>query len=303
MNFKEAYFNYLKFVEVKQKPQSVRTLKDKFNNIILPYFEDYNLNEINESIYIEFQHELLKKYSNYNYLRCIHYFIVAFLDYCINFLDLNKNVAKNVGNFNKNFNITSKNDYYTLREFKKFIKNVDNNIYKQFFNLMFYCGTRPGEAMALKFKNYSKKEIKITSTIDEHGKREIGTPKTVSSIRSIYIDRKLDKDIKKLKEYYIKKYDNFNEEFFIFGGIKPLAPTTINRYKENACKKAGIKVIRLHDFRHSHATLLFKKRIPIKLIQKRLGHANINTTINTYIHLDNREEKRVIKTLNKIRFL
>ncbi len=303
MKFKEAYKEYVKFVEIKQKPQSVRCLKERFNKIIIPYFGDYNIHEINESVYVEFQNKLLKEDKSYNYLRNIHYLTVAFLDYCIKFLDLKKNVARNVGNFNPNCNSGSKSDFYTLKEFKKFIKKVDNNVYKQFFNLMFYTGTRPGEAMALKFKNINKRKIKIESTIDEHGERKIGTPKTRSSIREINIDRKLYKDIIKLKKYYMNKYKNFNDDYFIFGGIKPLAPTTIRRKIKEASTKAKVKYIKIHDFRHSHATLLSDKKIPLKLIQQRLGHANLSTTVNTYIHVNREQEKRVIKTLNLARFL
>ena len=48
ITFEEAYFEYLKYVEIKQKKQSVRTLKEKFNNLILPYFCDYNIYEITD---------------------------------------------------------------------------------------------------------------------------------------------------------------------------------------------------------------------------------------------------------------
>lgn len=305
ITFEEAYFNYLKYVEIKQKKQSVRTLKEKFNNLILPYFKDYNIYEITETNYINFQYSLQKNNNyKYNYLRNTHYLIVAFLDYCISFYNLKENVARKVGNFNNNNSIT-KNDFYTIKEFKKFIKYVDNEIYKQFFNLMFFTGTRPGEAMALKFSDLKNCYISINKTIDEHstnGKRLIGTPKTKSSIRDIAIDKKLYKDLNKLKKYYDSKYNLNNYDYYIFGGVKPLSPTTINRYKKKAADKAKIKCIRIHDFRHSHATLLLNKKIQIKVISKRLGHSNVDTTLNVYIHNDLRQEKRVIKTLNSIRF-
>lgn len=304
ITFEEAYFEYLKYAETKQKKSSIKSLKEKFNNLILPYFKDYNIYEITEKNYIDFQYNLQKNNYSYNYLRNTHYLIVAFLDYCINFFNLEKNIARKVGNFNNNDSIT-KNDFYTIKEFKKFIKYVDNEIYKQFFCLMFYTGTRPGEAMALKFSDLNNSIISINKTISEHsinGSRLIGTPKTRSSIRNINIDKKLNKDLLNLKKYYIKKYNIEDYDFYIFGGIKPLAPTTINRYKKRASDKAKIKCIRIHDFRHSHATLLLNNNIQIKVISKRLGHSNVNTTLNTYIHSDLKQEKRVIKTLNLLRF-
>ena len=86
-----------------------------------------------------------------------------FLHYCCNCDYIQNNVASQVGSFKKKYEST-KADFYTLKEFKQFIKNVDNEIYKQFFNLMFFTGTRPGEAMALKFSDLSNGYININKT-------------------------------------------------------------------------------------------------------------------------------------------
>ena len=97
------------------------------------------------------------------------------------------------------------------------------------------------------------------------------------------------------------KDKNYKYDYYIFGGIKPLATTTINRYKEKACKLAKIRKIKLHEFRHSHATLLLYKGIIIHEISKRLGHSDIAITLNTYTHTNNLQEKRVTRTLNFLR--
>ena len=88
----------------------------------------------------------------------------------------------------------------------------------------------------------------------------------------------------------------------MFGGDKPIATTTLERKKNKYCKLAKVKQIRIHDFRHSHATILYKKNVQIKLIQQRLGHNNINTTLNTYVHTDEMQEKRLINVINLLRF-
>ena len=225
----------------------------------------------------------------------------AFFDYCSSFYNFDKTIVSRVGNFKKKYE-ENKKDFYNLKEFKLFIRNLDNNIYKQFFNLMFFTGTRPGEAMALKFSDLQGDYISITKTISEHGNREIGSPKTRSSIRKIKIDKFLKKDLLSLKKYYEKLYNKSNFDYFIFGGIKPLSPTTINRYKIKACEKANIRPITLHQFRHSHATLLLHNGIIINEISRRLGHSNVSTTLNVYTHTDLTQEKRVTTTLNSLRF-
>ena len=162
--------------------------------------------------------------------------------------------------------------------------------------------TSVARGVYLNLIHMAKDYIFITKTISEHGKREIDSPKTNSSIRKIKIDKILKKDILSLKIYYEKVYNKSNYDYFIFGGVKPLAPTTINRHKIKACKKANLRSITLHQFRHSHATLLLHNGIVINEISRRLGHSTPSITLDIYTHTDLRQEKRVCETLNSLRF-
>ena len=102
-----------------------------------------------------------------------------------------------------------------------------------------------------------------------------------------------------MKESY-QKYEGFNDDWYIFGGIKPLAPTTIGRKKDRYSALAGVKKIRIHDFRHSHAFLLLSFGVPITVISQRLGHSDINMTLNTYSHLMPRDEDKAINMINTL---
>ena len=287
---------------MRLKKQSIYTLKDRFKNHILPYFKDFDIYKISANDVLNFQIYINNKVLSFNTKRNIHFLLSSFFNYCITFNGLIKNYCNVVGCYKNTSYFSKKMNFYTLEEFNLFIGYVEDNVYRQFFNFMYFCGTRPGEAMALKFSDLKENFIFINKTIDEHGKREIGTPKTSSSIRKIIIDDILKNDLIKLKFYYHQKYGyDENYDYYIFGGIKPLAPTTINRHKNKACEKAGVKVIRLHDFRHSHATLLLNNGIVISEISKRLGHSNVSTTLNIYIHNSFENEKRVLETLSKIR--
>lgn len=66
---------------------------------------------------------------------------------------------------------------------------------------------------------------------------------------------------------------------------RPLRPNTITRAWSMFAKKAGIKVIRLHDARHTHASLMLKQGIHPKVVQERLGHSTIAITLDTYSHV------------------
>lgn len=300
MNFEEVYEEYEKFAKKQQKKQSFNTLQYNFKSKILSYFKDMKLEEITSKTILDWEEYILTlNYSN-NYNKGLYYLLSGFLEFCHLRYDFDKSVISDVGCFKKKYEV-DKHDFYNLKEFNQFIKCVDNEIYKQFFNLMFFTGTRPGEAMALKFSDLQKGYIFITKTIESHGKREIGTPKTSSSIRKIKIDKFLEKDLLQLKKYYEERY-RLKEDYFIFGGVKPLSPTTINRYKLLACNKANIRPITLHQFRHSHATLLLQNGIVINEISRRLGHSKVSTTLDVYTHTDLTQEKRVYNTLCSMRF-
>lgn len=298
--FLDVYNEYLLYAEQKQKEQSFSTTKYKLNSHILPFFKDMYLEDITSKTILEWKNHILSlKFTN-NHNKSLYYALSGFFEYCKNFYGFDKNIVSNVGCFKKKYE-ENKSDFYNIKEFKKFIKCVDDEIYKQFFNFMYFTGVRPGEAMAIQFKDLKDGYITISKTISSHGKREIGTPKTNSSNRKIKIDKVLERDLLNLKKIYEKQYE-FKDDLFIFGGIKPLSPTTINRRKEKACKKANIRSITLHQFRHSHATLLIQKGIIVNEVSKRLGHSKVSTTLDVYSHTDLTQEKRVINTLNSLRF-
>ncbi len=300
MRFVDAYKEYLQFAKKQQKKQSFDTLHYNFNSKILPFFEDMNLNDISSQTIIAWQDYVLGlDYSN-NYNRGLYYLLSAFFEFCHIHYSFDKRVLLDVGCFKKKYE-EKKVDFYNQKEFNQFIRCVKDEVYKQFFNLMFYTGTRPGEAMALKFSDLSDGYINISKTIESHGKREIGTPKTISSNRRIKIDKILEKDLVQLRKKYVERY-KCDKDFFIFGGIKPLSPTTINRRKLSACKESGIRPITLHQFRHSHATLLLQHGIMINEVSRRLGHSKVSTTLDVYTHTDLSQEKKVYNTLCSLRF-
>ena len=305
LNYETAYFDYLKYVEVKQKNQSKRTVKDIFKTHILPYWGKKDIYNSNINDFIEWQQILKIKNYKQSYLKKIHYVMSGFLEYCIKFHGLNKNIAKEVGCI-KSENCIISHKIYTPRQFRKFIKKVYDHVYKNFFKFLYLTGLRPGECMALQFIDLSFLQISILHNIEEHidketGKRRITTPKTPDSKRKVRIDLFLYISLLFLKKYYIKKYGYFDEIFFIFGGKTPLAPTTIRRKIREASKLANLHYIKPHEFRHSHASYLNHKKVDIRIIADRLGHANPSTTLNTYVHPYKNTEKRVIRTLSLMR--
>ena len=303
ITFEELWNNYKDYIVLKQKKQSFRKTVSKFNNHILPYFKNYKVKNITASVYTKWQSEIEKKGFKHKYNSSLHGSVVTILNYAIKFHGLKENIASKIGNFKRKNDLVSNVNFWTIDEYQKFIYVVDDIIYKTFFETLYYTGLRQGECLALTWNDFKDDYLDIYKTISkekEDGKYIINPPKTIKSTRTIRLDKELIKSLNKLKLYY-QNFVGFNDNFYIFGGINPLAPTTIGRKRDKYCKIANVKKIRIHDFRHSHASLLLSYGVPITVISKRLGHSDINMTLNTYSHLIPKDEDKAIDIINKIK--
>lgn len=304
-NFYILAQKYMQYVSMKLKPQSSRSIISRFKSYILPYFKDKNIDEITTLDYLNWQNNINKKQFLYGYKKALHYTMVSFYSYLDTFYEYKNNIPKKVGNFN-NLDIPKEMNFWTYEEYSKFEKSfLDKDlIYKTFFIVLFHTGIREGEALALKFSDFNNESIHVCKTISKenfNGSKIETIPKTKDSIRYIKLDNYTINAINNLKDYYKKQYNEFNDNYYIFGGKKTISVTTLERKKRKYIKVAGVKNIRIHDFRHSHATFLIKNNVPIIEVSRRLGHSDINTTIKTYSHLSNDYEKRAIDALNSLK--
>lgn len=302
----QVYEEYKNYISIKNKITTNENIKEKFKNQILPFMGKISIYDITPQDYINFQTYLKSLNYSYSTYKQIHIICKRFFDYLNSMYGI-ENIPLKVGKI-ENYDIKASNQTkgtFTKKEFNKFINSVDDKTYHALFNVLFYCGLRKGEALALKISDFKNNSLYINKSITKNrfnGERQILTPKTKKSNRIIRLDYFTSRELKRLIKYYNKTFNNFNNNFFLFGGDKPIACTTLERKKNHYCKKAGVKQIRIHDFRHSHATMLYKNNVKIKLIQERLGHSDIDTTLNTYIHTDERQEKRLTKLINLLHF-
>lgn len=296
MSFEQAFEKYKIYVRNRHKKQGFYNIIHDFECRVLPYFKNKDIYSLTKIDILKWQDEILNHNFSNAYNKRLYYIFNNFLDYCTKYYDLEKNLLRFVGSFPKKIE-RNKYDYYTLDEFYIFIKNVDNIIYKTFFEFMFFTGVRPGEAMALRFCDIDDCYVHIEHNIHRKGDRNLDTPKNQSSIRNIAITDDMKKMLFDLKKIY-SDCDNY---YYVFGGLNPLAPTSIDRIKKKACDKANLRVITQHQFRHSHATFLLNNNVPINEISRRLGHSKISTTLDIYCHNDLSHEKRVIAILSSLK--
>ena len=183
---------------------------------------------------------------------------------------------------------------WSSNEFAAFCTNFTGDIvYKTFFRFLFYTGCRKGEALALTkdcvFIEQNKVKINKSLTRKVHDATyKITTPKNKQSNRTIIIPAFVTEELNNL----MSKSDGD----FVFGGKEPLKDRTVDRQFQNAIKAAGIKKIRIHDLRHSHASYLVSQGCSIVSVSKRLGHKDTKETLNTYSHFLPQDEE-VMKNL------
>ena len=295
MCFSEAYEDFLEYAKNRHKKQGFETLSRNFNLHILPYFKDRIVNDLKTIDIINWQNIIYSKNYSNSFNNSLYCAFSSFIKYCVYCGYLKENIVLKTDIFKKKLE-TQKYDVYNLFEFLRFRRHLDLFVHKQFFTFMFFYGTRPSEAMALQFRDFKKGFIYIRHNIHRRGKRLLDTPKNASSVRFIKLSYSMRFRIWLLKKYYFKVYGSFNNDYFIFGGLKPLSTTTLDRYKSKACSKAHLRVITQHQFRHSFATRMINKHVSIARVSKIMGHSKISTTLDVYVHFD--KEKRIASILS-----
>lgn len=202
--------------------------------------------------------------------------------------------------------------YFTPAEFKLFdsLFTEDEYMFQLFYRVLMFTGVRVGEALALTWKqiNLSEGYIDIKySAYFRNNKVHIGTVKTTQSNRRIYIHKAFVQELTEWKEkqaHLLAEFTDNTEDLQIFqdSPLQLTAPMVSNqKIKLKKRMPASLKMIRNHDFRHSHAAFLVSKGLRngegkdyiFFTLMKRLGHSSINTTINIYSHLFPTQQKEV----------
>ena len=304
MSFKEVYEEYIKYKKLTLKPDSLRALKSRIGCHIMNYFNKFdNVADILPMDIVNWQIEIDKKGFKLKYKNSLYGALSTMLNFAKNILKVIKdNPASEVGRFKSRGEISTSMQFWTYEEYQKFIKEVDKPVFKMLFETLYFTGMRLGECLALNWTDLSNSYISINKTISKekvNGERIITTPKTLSSIRKVKLSKELNDDLLLYKKE-CSKIINFTEKTFIFGCHIPLSPTTIDRYMKKYCDRAGIKKIRIHDLRHSHASLLLSNGVPITAVQNRLGHSDPSITLKHYAHLMPNDEDKAINVIDSL---
>jgi integrase len=295
LNYDVLFDNYKKRMEAELAPSSLYDLTRLFEKYITPHFGGRNVETISKVELNDWQTELWTtknpktgKFLAQKYLTKIRSTFNTFLTWCEDTHDI-PNLLKGLKK-PKRKEMKKEMQFWELDEFLRFQAVCDNVMWRTFFMSLFYSGCRVGEILALtdkdvvfNGKNYSFVINKgLSHKPNNTGKSYIiSAPKTATSNRTILLPDAITGQINNYFAY--KKQLNQSGNFF-FGGDKPLAERTYQRAFISYADLANLKHIRIHDLRHSHASMLIHLNVPITVISKRLGHSSIKMTLERYSH-------------------
>jgi integrase len=293
MSFDTLTDLYMENIESRIRPTTLKSKKFVIDTKVRPYFNKLNVNNITANHIRKWQNKMIKEGYSQTYLKMMNNQIRAIFNFAIKYYDLGSSPALKAGPMGKKDAESMK--FWTVEEFKEFIECDDKPRSELAFKILFWTGIRSGELMALTFKDIdlTNKIMNINKTCTRINRKDIiSEPKTPKSKRKVSISDFLCKDIEEYKNsfYSIEESDRF------FNFTKSF----LNHEMKRISKKSGVKRIRLHDLRHSHASLLIELGFTPLLIAERLGHEKVETTLNTYSHLYPNKGKTISNKLDDL---
>ena len=291
LTFKDLIQEHYQYQQDKVK---VTTLSNYRNMMVyLEPLENIKLESFNIRHFEMWRQFMNSKPISTRYKNGVYKYLKALMNFGTKWYDINF-----VKVYNKMANFTNPNErkkemaFYTLEEFQKFLSVETDLKFRCAFQTLFYCELRNGELRGLTWNdiNFNRSTLTVNKNIVKVPDPKTGkpytvtSPKTSSSYRTIPIPNFLLKDLSDLYNDDANYY-GFGDSWYVFGNIDPLAATTLLDRKTKNAFMARVKDIRIHDFRHSCASLLIDSGANITLVAKYLGHSKIDETLNTYSHM------------------
>ena len=291
--------NYIEDMEHRLKPTTMENKRNIIDGKLLPYFSLLKVCDIDTIKIRRWQNELIgfrdengRPYSQ-TYLKTVNNQLSAILNYAEKHYGLFSNPCHAAGSIGHNRADDMK--IWTRDEYERFASQIDKSSMRLAFDILFYTGIRSGELLALTPADIlPDRRLSITKNYAKiKGEELFLVPKTPKSKRTVAIPDFLYEDI---LEYISKLY-----------GIEPgdrifyFTKSALEKEIKRTAPKAGLDPIRVHDLRHSHASLLIEMGFNIVQISERLGHESVKTTLDTYAHLNPDKDAALAVALNELR--
>ncbi|MGG3571094.1 site-specific integrase [Bacillus gobiensis] len=260
---------------------------------VIPVLGHFQLSELKSTHFEQFINSLIQDGLSERYIEYIYTVLYGALEKAVDWELIIKNPLKKVDipRGRRRKTIT-----WSREELNRFLDHAkfSDITYYMAFKLDAYTGLRRGELLGLKWSDvdFSENRINVSRSLiyDKQGFR-FGPVKTEKSERSVKVDKKVMEELRsyKAKQSELKmairsEYDDQNLIFARKDG-QPIYFRTFTTVFNRSIKEANVPKIRVHDIRHTHATLMLEAGASLKDVQERLGHSSIQMTGDIYAHV------------------
>ena len=303
---------YFEDISKYRKESTIFTYKKAYNKHIRDYFGTSNINTLTVPIVKNWHEKMQNMGYGVRYLNKLHNILKNIFNYAMVNFGLDFNPEDIIGTFketnDKVIPDEEKIRYITYEQFSKFISVIDNITWKTFFMFLYYTGMRKGEVQALTWNDIKDNEIIVNKTLSVKTSDDYKITSTKNNLnRKIKMSKSLIEQLTQYKNE-MKKYSDFSNKWFIFGCSRFLPQTSIDRYKNYYFNLAGIDPITIHEFRHSHVSLLINEYLKsgqtdttkfFIMMSARLGHS-IPVMQKTYMHLFDSVQDEIVDILDNL---
>ncbi len=306
ITFYQAYVKVYEYKKDKIRPTTLKTYSDRIR--FMKLFWDVELVDLNAELYQRWRNQMNKTKLSDRYKTDIQKLIKLICNFAEKQWDFNlRKFYNKLEPFKTPGAVQKEMEVYKPDEFYKFISVVDNIQMRCLFKSLYYCGLRKGEARGLIWKNvdlenrkiYIKQQVQNDPKTNSDKDWYVCACKTNTSHRTVPISEDLYEDLVEFKRQ-LKKYKSYRDTWYVFGDKEPIHQHKMTDWKNKYCKKAGLKQIRLHDFRHSCVSALINAKSPVPTIQALVGHSTPTETLDTYSHMFEETMDGVTEYFDKI---
>jgi integrase len=175
-------------------------------------------------------------------------------------------------------------------ELARFLESAKHDPHYVAFHLAAATGLRRGELLGLRWcdLDLAVGELHVVQTIVEVAHEvEVSPPKTAQSRRVVALDARTCQILARHRAVAAARTTDFDDDNLMFttAGGEPIHPALFSYYFKRRVQLAGVRRIRLHDLRHTHATHALRAGVHPKVVSERLGHSTITITLDTYSHV------------------
>ncbi|MCI1590409.1 MAG: site-specific integrase [Heyndrickxia oleronia] len=305
--YEEFLHDWIKDKQISVKNSTLETYKGIVNGHIIPSLGKLKLSEITARHIQNLIRDLfLNKTLSDENIQKVYTIIKDSLNSAMKFDLLAQNVCNKVDRPKAQ---KKEMQVWDIEEVQKFLDTAINDRAYLVFHLALTTGMRQAEILGLRWKNVDLKNgiIYVKEQLERYT-HNFTSVKTKSSNRNIAIPDKTIFELKKQRKLINEERLLSGENYTHYDLVCPTSvgtpylPSNLTKIFRRIIKEAGVKKIRFHDMRHTHATLLLKQNTNPKIVAERLGHSNTRTTLDIYSHLLPNMQKDTAKMFGDMLF-